>query len=44
VVKKERLVVLAIVYSLFMLGCFALSAHITRAVEPRFQAYLLPAP
>jgi hypothetical protein len=42
-VKKARLLVLAVAYGLFMLGCFALSAHITRAVEPRFQAYLLPA-
>ena len=29
-------------YVVFLLGCFGWSASITRAVEPRFRAYLLP--
>lgn len=29
-------------YAGFLIGCFAVSARITRAVEPRFRTYLLP--
>ena len=42
--SKRRLAVVGLAYGLFLLGCFALSARITRAVEPRFQAYLRPGP
>jgi hypothetical protein len=38
----RRLGLVAAAYVLFLVGCFAWSASITRAVEPRFQAYLLP--
>lgn len=41
-VNKRRLAVIGLTYTLFLLGCFILSARIIRAVEPRFQAYLLP--
>ena len=41
---KRRLAVVGLAYGLFLVGCFALSGYITRAVEPRFQAYLLPGP
>ncbi|GAA4356870.1 hypothetical protein GCM10023185_21070 [Hymenobacter saemangeumensis] len=38
--SKRRLLLVAAAYGVFLLGCFALSASITRAVEPRFQGYL----
>ena len=43
-VNKRRLAVIGLTYALFLLGCFTLSARIIRAVEPRFQAFLLPGP
>lgn len=43
IVSKPRLAAVGVIYGLFLLACFSLSATITRAVEPRFQAYLLPA-
>ncbi|WP_046242560.1 hypothetical protein [Hymenobacter terrenus] len=39
----RRLAVVGLAYGLFLVGCFTLSARITQTVEPRFQAYLLPA-
>ena len=41
---KRRLVAVGLAYGLFLMSSFALSGYITRAVEPRFQAYLLPGP
>ena len=40
--NKRRVAVIGLTYGLFLLGCFNLSSRITQAVEPRFQAYLLP--
>ena len=40
--SKRRVTVVGLTYGLFLLVCFSLSARITRVVEPRFQAYLLP--
>ena len=38
----RRLRLVGAVYGLFLVGCFVWSASITRDVEPRFQAFLLP--
>ena len=44
IANQRRVAAVGVVYALFLVGCFALSASITRAVEPRFQAYLRPGP
>jgi hypothetical protein len=40
--RPGRWVLVGAAYVVFLLGCFSWSASITRAVEPRFRAYLLP--
>jgi len=40
--RPGRWALVGAAYVVFLLGCFGWSAGITRAVEPRFRAYLLP--
>ena len=41
--SRARLIIVGVSYVVFLPTCFHLSARVLRTIEPRFEAYLLPA-